>query len=244
MSTKVSRAIHGPSWAEVILGAVISLFLGVVLGAMLLVLRPPVVIKAAPKAEDRVRGAVYYIEGSRDTAKARDALSKRKAFAGGQSVTVIEEELNALAGGAPAAPGKEAEKSKTADKGKASDKGKDAAKTAPAAATGMFTLGPSNFRIQDGTLQVAVPVTVNTLDLGLKLIAQARGGIAKKGDTFAFEATELYLGSCPVQRLPFLAGYLRDSFIAAQSLPDDVKGSWAKLASVTIEGNKLKLTMP
>ena len=34
---KVDRALHGPSWTEVILGAVLSIILGVVLGAALLV---------------------------------------------------------------------------------------------------------------------------------------------------------------------------------------------------------------
>ena len=235
MSTKVSRALHGPSWTEVILGAAISLLLGVVLGAALLVLRPPVVAKTPPKETERVRGAVYYIEGSRDTAKAREAPQKRQAFVGGQSVTVSEEELNALVSMPPSgatAPAKVAEK------------GKDAARATAAAVAEMLTIGSPNFRIQEGGLQLAVPVTVNTFDLGLKLIAQARGGISKQGGSFAFDAKEMYLGSCPVQRLPVLAGYVRERIIAAQALPDDVKGSWAKLASVTIEGSKLKLTMP
>ena len=250
MSTKINRATYGPSWTEVILGALISLLLGVVLGAGLLVLRPAIVAKSTPKEGERVRGAVYYIEGSRDSAKAKEAQQKLKAFAGGQSVTVVEDELNALANakaGGPAAPGAGGEKGKTTDKGKAPAKGKEVAKAAPPAVAGeMFAIGAPNFRIHEGALQVAVPVTVtvNVLDLGLKFIAQARGGITKKGSAFAFDATELYLGSCPVQRLPFLAGYVSEYLFAVQSLPDDVRGSWAKLAGVTIEGSKLKLTMP
>lgn len=220
------------------------------MGAVLLVVRPPA--KEVPKDGAPVPGAVYYIEGSRDAAKAKDVQQKRAAFAGGQSVSLTEGELNALAGAPAESAGKEAAKAQAVDKGKAPEKGKvpEKAKEAPKAAAsgvevaGMFSVGAPNFRIHETTLQVAVPVTVTALDLGLKIVAQARGGIVKKGDVFAFEPTELYLGSCPVQRLPFLSSYVRDSFIGAQGLPDDVKGSWAKLASVTIEGNKLKLTMP
>jgi hypothetical protein len=47
-----------------------------------------------------------------------------------------------------------------------------------------------------------------------------------------------------VQRLPFLADYVRNKALATQSIPEDIKTSWTKLANVSIEGNALKLTMP
>src|SRR5436190_13777499 len=97
MSTKkIQRAAHGPSWAEVILGAVLSLVLGVALGLVLLVLRPTKTVRELPKEADRDANLVYYVEGSKDTTKARQALAKRKAFAAGQSVSVIEDEINSL----------------------------------------------------------------------------------------------------------------------------------------------------
>jgi hypothetical protein len=248
MSKKLDHAAHGPSWAEVILGAVLSLVLGVVLGAVLLVVRPAVVVKELPKEEDRVRGAVYFIEGSKETAKARQAVQKRAAFLGGQSVSLTEDEINAIAnpGATAAAAGaKGGEKGKAPDKGKVADKGKAAEKAAPAAAAGeAVALGAPNFRIRDGSLQLAVPVTLNTMDLGLKVWAQARGTFAKEGDVFVFEPAEMYLGSCPVQRLPFLSSYVREKVIAGQSIPDDIKTAWKKLAGVAIEGSTLKLTMP
>ncbi|MBI5690607.1 MAG: hypothetical protein HZC55_10985 [Verrucomicrobia bacterium] len=243
MSAKIDRARHGPSWAEVILGAALSVILGAVLGAVLLIVRP--VAKEPTKAEERVRGVVYYTEGSRDPGKARQALQKRKAFVEGQSISLVEEELNALANPGAATPppaGKAPEKGKAADKGKTAEKSKEAEK--PAGGGGMLAVGAPVFRLRDGQLQIGVPVTVNALDLGLKLVAHARGGIAKQGDGFQFEFAEMYLGSCPVHRLPFLGNYVRDQFIAAQTLPEDVKASWAKLASAKIEGNLLKLTMP
>ena len=72
----------------------------VVLGALLLVFRPVVTVKEEPKERDR--GVVYYVEGSRDPSKARQALAKRKAFTDGQSITITEEEINALIAPPPA----------------------------------------------------------------------------------------------------------------------------------------------
>lgn len=245
MSKKIDRAAHGPSWTEIILGVVLSLVLGVVLGAVLLVMRPVVVAKEAPKDPDPK--AVYFIEGSRDTAKARQALAKRKAFVEGQSVTVTEDEINALAAPTPTpAPGAKAGEKKADPKAKTDPKAKEAEKAAPAAAAadGAFAVGQPNFRVREGKVHIGVPVTINVLGLGEKVMAQASGGIVKKGDLFVFDPDTLYIGSCPVQRLPMVAGYVRNAFIAAQPIPEDIKTSWMKLANVSIEGNAVKLTMP
>lgn len=231
MSTKVDRAVHGPSWTEVILGAFLSLLLGVVIGAALLILRPVEVVRELPKEPDR--NIVYHIEGSRDTAKARQAPAKRNAFMNGQSVSLTEEEINSLIAPTPA-PG--------AGKGKAPEKGKDGKDAKEGgASSGQFALGAPNVRIREGVMQVALPVTINLIDH--KVIAQARGGFVKEGDIFVFEPTEMYLGSCPVQRLPILSGLVRDRLKAAQAMPDEVKAAWQKLGSVSVDGNTLKLTM-
>ena len=79
MSRKIDRALRGPSWIEVVLGAAISLVLGVALGAALLVFRPVIPVRQMPKEEAIERDAIYFVEGSRETAKARDAAAKRKA---------------------------------------------------------------------------------------------------------------------------------------------------------------------
>ncbi|MES2692893.1 MAG: hypothetical protein V4773_05425 [Verrucomicrobiota bacterium] len=223
MSKRVERAAHGPSWAEVILGAALALVLGVALGAVLLILRPVVSVKEEPK--EREKGVVYHVEGSRDGSKARQALAKRKAFSEGQSVSVTEEEINALI-----AP--------VAGAGVPPEKGKDGKEIE----SGYFTPGTPIVRVREGVMQIGMPVTIDLLSY--KLIAQAQGGIVKNGDTFVFEPTTLYLGSCPVQRIPFLAGMVRDKFMHSQSIPEDIKASWQKLANVSIEGNVVKLTMP
>ena len=249
MNKKIDRATHGPSWTEVMVGTFLSVILGAVLGAVLLVFRPVIVAKEPPKEGDRVPGAVYYIEGSRDTAKARQAPQKRAAFVGGRTISVTEEELNAIVDPAPAgsaAGAKGGEKAKAPEKGKTPGKGKDAGKAAPPAAGsgGWVGVGATNVRIRDGVLQVAVPVRIDAFDLGLKFIVQARGGFVRPGSIFIYELSEMYLGSCPVQKLPFLASYVREKFIAVQSIPEDLREAWPKLADVAIEGSTLKLTMP
>lgn len=230
MRKKIDRAIHGPSWAEVILGAALSLVLGVVLGAALLVIKPVAQVKELPKEADRDAKAVYYIEGSRDGAKARQALAKRKAFVAGQSVEANEDELNSLVGAAlaPAAPKPDAKK-------------KEKTAPPPAPPDGFFTAGTPNFRIRDGQLQIGIPVTLNAI--GQKVIVHARGGFVKKGDEFVYEPSQLYLGSCPVQRLPFLAGFVSSKVFGAQAIPEDIATAWKKATNVTIEGNTVKVAM-
>lgn len=236
MSTKVERAAHGPSWAEVIFGAILSVLLGVVLGAVLLIVKPVTQVKDLPKPEERVRGAVYFIEGSKDASKAKQALVKRKAFVEGQSVSITEEEINSLVAGAAAAAPAPAP---AAPKG-----GKAGEKKAEGAADSPLATGTPNFRVREGRLQIAVPVNVSVAGVGQKVLVQARGGIAKEGELFVFQPDELFLGSCPVQRLPFLASYVRGKFAEAQQIPEDIATAWRKLASVSIEDKTLKLTMP
>ena len=232
MSRKIDRALHGPSLVEVVLGAVLSLIIGVLLGVLLLVFRPVIVVREMPKEEVRDPDALYFVEGSRDSSRGRDAAAKRKALAAGQSVSVIEDELNALAG--PAA-----------------SFGSPAGATAPAAADPkavasdeMIATGTPNFRVREGALQIGVPVTFNVLGLNQKVVVQTRGGFEKQGDGFVYEPETFYVGSLPVQRIPMLAGYARDRFLNAHPVPDDIKASWAKLAGVSIDGNVLNLKMP
>lgn len=216
------RVANGPSWAEVIFGAILSLVLGVVLGALLLVFRPVVTVKEEPKERDR--GVVYYVEGARDPSKARQALAKRKAFTDGQSITITEEEINALIAPPPAAPGEKKEGE------------------AAAGVSEYFKAGTPLVRVHDGMLQIGLPVTVDLL--GARLVAQAQGTLVKQGDVFVFEPQTMHLGSCPVNRVPYLSTLVREKVLTTYPLPEDIKQAWGKLANATIEGKAVKLTMP
>jgi hypothetical protein len=220
MSKKIDRATHGPSWAEIILGIVLSLGLGIVLGIGVMVARPVETVKELPKEPDAK--VVYYIEGSKDAAKARQAPAKRAAFAKGQSVSLNEDELNTLASTPPPAPPTKA--------GEAPP---------PAPAAGAVAPGTPNFRIRDGEMQVGVPVTISAI--GQKVIVHGKGNFAKEGDKFVFVPNKLYVGSCPVERIPILSRYVRNKLLVVDQLPEDVAAAWPKLTNVTIEGNLLTL---
>lgn len=248
---KRDLSAHEPSWAEVILGAVLSIALGVVLGIVVLAIKPLAGVREMPK--EPVAGAVYYVVGSRDTSKAKQAPAKRKMFAQGASVSVTEDEVNSFLAAPPAPVAPAGSKAKAGEKPKApapapapaKGPAKPGEKAAPVAANGdVLAVGEPNFRFRDGAVQIAVPVTMNILGLEQQLTVLAKGNFAKKGDTFKFEPETLYLGSCPVQRVPVLSGFVANKFLASQPVPEDIAAVWPKVAAVSVEGNVLKLTMP
>lgn len=226
--SKVDRAIHGPGWGEVILGAALSLVLGVVLGAVLLVLKPVKAEKSEPK--EPVADTVYYIEGARDASAGRTLLAKRKALASGQPVKLTEQEINALIDATHApAPTKPGEKA--------------AAAPAPAPSGGVLTPGTMTVRIRNGKFQIGVPVTLDLLGFTQKIVAQTRGTFENEGDQFVYVPTEMYFGSCPIDRLPFVSAFVRNKVIGTHALSSETIAAGAKVSSLTVEGNTLNLSM-
>ena len=219
MSNKYQRELHGPGWGEVILGALLSFILGVVLAMAFLIFTPVEKVKAMPK-EPKPK-VVYYLEGNALSGRAGQAQSKAKAFLQGKSVVLNEDELNALATGF----------SKKRGTGKPAANPENAIEN-----------GTPNFRIHDGVLQVGVPLEISTYGLTREVILQARGGFTKSGDTFVFDPTEVYVGSCPIERLPMLQGMIFDRLIAVAELPEGVPAAWQKLSDVAVDGSTLRLT--
>lgn len=229
MSKKLDRQINGPSMTEVLLGAVLSLLLGVVLAVGFLVLTPATTVKELPK--EPVKGAIYYIEGSRDASKARQAATKQKTFIQGGSIALNEDEINMLVNPppVPAAPAK---------------KGAPAAEpSAPAPSGKAITPGAPTFRIRSSDFQIGVPIQLSVFGFEQKVILHSHGGFVKNGDTFEFVPTELYLGSCPLQRLPGVQRAVVQRVMAATPVPEEVRAAWAKLSAVSVEGAVLNLTM-
>lgn len=226
-NTKVQR---GPTWFEVGLGAFLSVILGVALGAAYLVSRPVQKVTAIPK--DAAASALFYIEGSRSAGRSSDVAEKRKAFVGGESVTVEEGELNSLIGSIsqPETP-----------KAKAPKPGE---KAPPAASERMIDAGTLNARIKGGTIQFGDTVTFNVYGFSAAVIVQATGSFAKRGSGFEFDPETFYVGGCPVQRLLFVRGYLLRKLLFTQPAPDDLAAAWSKLSDVSIEGSTLRLKAP
>jgi hypothetical protein len=261
--SKYDNALREPSWAEVLIGAGLSLVLGVVLAVAHLVLKPVTIVSELPKSP--VAGEVYFLEGSTDTNKGNTWLRKRQAFLDGQSIDLTEEELNTAVanpiekpkGGAgqpaPAAtpaPANVTKAANTANKDTKANKDSKAnpankantANVSTASNDALLTPGSVNFRIEGGQVQVGVPVNVNLLDA--TVIIQATGGFVKKGDTFVFAPKVFRVGSCAVDRLPMVEGLIMGRLFAAQGVPKELTDAWAKLANVSVDGKTLKLAMP
>jgi hypothetical protein len=181
-------------------------------------------------------------------------VAKRKAFVGGQSVTVTEDEVNSLL---PALPPTAAPAAATITKAGGKDKApaaKAPAAKAPTPAAGAPGGGPSsddliapwppNLRIRDGVVQLIVPVTFNLLGLDPRVMVTTTGKFVKKDGGFVFAADSMSVGSCALDPLPFAAGFLANKFLTAKAVPEDIAGAWGKVADVAVEGSSLKITMP
>ena len=238
-------ARRGPSWAEVILGAVLSLILGVAVGALMLAFRPVMAGKELPPESERKAGEIYYVEGSRDAGKGRLASNKKKAFLEGQTVTLSEDELNVMAGPAPVAkPATPAPKKAAPAETKAAVPKTAAPKSGAAEPeVDSFARGTPNFRLREDDVQIAVPITVNVLGLGSVVTVRTHGQVSKQGDVFRYEIRDMYVGALHVQRLPFVGSWAREKFMT-QPLPEDLEKAWAKLAKVTVTNGSVQLAMP
>ena len=261
MSAKFNRAQYEPGWIEITIGALLSVVVGVVFGAVYMVMKPVVTVKELPREEEREHGAVYFVEGARDAARAKLLVAKRKTLVGGGSVAVDENELNLLTtptapAPSPAAPGPAAKGGKAdAKKGKtaantptpaqaAAPVAKSAPPPPPAIVGAGYTAGAPNFRIRDGLLQIGVPVNVDVFGVEISVLVQTQGTFVKSGGTFAFEPETLWVGSCPIDRLPVARDFVMKKVINPQPVPDDIQNAWSKLAGVSVVGSVLRLTMP
>jgi hypothetical protein len=231
-SRKIEKAQHGPGLAEVVLGASLSLSLGVALALGYLLLKPAWSGKDLPRAPS---GTIFYVEGSRDSNYSRQWQRKRQLFAEGNSVALNEDELNAwmMAVTMPPEPERPVAGAKFSQ-------------VAAPPSTGFFQLNTPNFRIRDGVLQVGSKGALNFELLGLKrqVILQAAGKFEKGDGGFVLVPDRFYIGSFPLHRLPGLSSQVLGVILNRMQIPEDLKAAWKKLANVTVEGSTLKLTMP
>jgi hypothetical protein len=270
MSAKSRRGEYEPSWTEVLIGAALSVVLGAALGVVFLIFKPVMTIKdgkptpvstttrtlkpgeirpnpgeaiVAETGRELGAGEMLYFEGSRDSTKAKLAAAKRKIFVAGGSVSVDENELNALVGAPAPAPAKPAP-------GANKDPAVQDPPTAPAAnaspAFGGLGLTPEapNFRISEGEFQIGLPLRVEGFGWEVKVILQTRGEFVKRGERFVFKPTTLVLGSCPLDPLPVARSLVVRKFLNALPVPEDILKAWDNLSDVAVVGSALMLTMP
>ncbi len=208
------RALYGPSTAEVVLGATLSLILGPVLASAFLIAKPVESVRAIP--DEPERNQVYYIAGA--NAGGGQWLRKKQIFVEGESMEIdlSENELNRWITSTRVEP--------------------DAAEAAP-----MIALREVNFRIADGKLQVGLPTDITIPLFNRTIIIQAAGQFKPDGDRFRFDLDRLMVGSLAVHRLPIISGIVAGRLLAAQEMGEEVTSSWDSLSAVSIEDNKLIL---
>lgn len=225
---KMGKALYGPSLTEVALGAVLGLVAGVLAACVFLVFKPVLPVKEMPK--EPVRGTLYFLAGGESSGKSRTWSAKQKQFIAGTSILLVEDELNAWAASAFAAPA-------------AAPKAGDKPGANAAALNGIFHPGTPNFKITGGKMQIGFKCILNWYGLTKEVMVVTTGGLVKSGDKYVFSAQTVYLGSCPVHLLPSVAGPLVSALIDKKKASDAINSAWAKLTDVTIEGNSLKLTV-
>jgi hypothetical protein len=227
---KIQKALYGPSTVEVALGALLGFIVGVVAACLYLVfLKPVQQVKEMPKADKIVAGVVYYLPGAENAGKGRNWSGKQRTLIAGGEAILLEEELNAWSASLAASP--------------PPAKNQPAAKPAEAAPSpGFLTASAPNFRIVGDKLQVGFKCTLNVFGLfSQEVIVLAVGDFAKNGDALAFRPQTLYLGSCPLHKLPATSAPVVARVLASQKVSDEIRTMWAKVTSISIGDGRLKI---
>jgi len=225
MKSKLQRKLEGPGWFEVIFGAALSLLLGVVLSAAFLIFKPVTTVKELPK--EVVPKMIYYIEGTRDSSKARELASKKKLMTqSGATIAFNEDELNTLA--IPPKPEAGPKKMELPQ---------------PVAATETVVAKPANFRIREGVMQIGVPLTLTAYETSTDVVLQTRGGFVKQGDAVVYQPTEFYIGSLPLQRMPEVQAAVTKYLLGKMTIPDDLTAAWKNVADASLAGPKVSVTL-
>jgi hypothetical protein len=89
-----------------------------------------------------------------------------------------------------------------------------------------------------------IPVAMSALGAQWTGVVQAEDSFARKDHAFVFEPETVIVGSCSVQKLPYSSTYVTKKFLSSQTLTEDIAAAWPRLASLTVDGSTLKLTMP
>lgn len=262
LSKKMQRAMYGPSFLEVTFGLILSIILGVLLAAVFLVFKPVQIVKELPQLEERVVGAVYFVEGTHDATRAKAWRNKRQQLLEGLpgTITLTEDEINAwlaadLGGStASAAETKDAKgKSTPAKSAKAPEKTPDPAQKDGAAAPAAdgflglsFVPAAPQVRIAD-SFQVGAHGTLHYAGSQFPLVVQAQGHFRKQGELFVYQPDKLFIGSLPIHCIPGALNWGVDKLVGAaansESLPENAKTVWKKVSDVAVEGRQVKVVI-
>ncbi len=207
-----------PTLAGVIIGAALSILLGVLVALLHLIFKPVEILKAAPK--EPVAGVRYYIEGGGAAAAGKAWERKAEALAGGRGeVGFAEGDLNAWA----------------QETFKTTPEAEEAKKTA----TFLLAPGTPNLRLVGSELQIGVVADLIYFGTVNQLVFQARGGFEADGTGWRYAPEEVYLGCFPLHRVPPLLALVAGRFGAGDRLPPEVATVLAQATALTITADEL-----
>jgi hypothetical protein len=236
-------SLRAPGLVEIFLGSILSVVLGAVVAAAILLLKPVEILKEAPKDKDLDATKIYYFEGRKEYTAGQRWRFKRDSLLQGHSVAVNEDELNTLIEDVyPKLPVESA-----ANKPKPKAKGKEPAKKKKDDGPQPFIqTGTPNFRLTRDSLRLGVVYYVNVFGYSFQVVAQTEGSFEKPKDDeepIYYAPSKLYLGSLPVHKLLVLKGLVFKQLVDTFEFPAEVEAAWAKLEDVSVVNRELVLTM-
>ena len=216
--TDSSQRLSRQGVIEIIFGSVLSILLGIVAGALFLLLKPVPVLEQPPK--EFKDGEVYCQLGKKDWNAGRRWMFKRDSFLQGHTVSVTEDELNAWVDSI--FPSNPVTTKKQVD--------------AP-----FFQQATPNLRLTSDRLILSMVCKLSLADMTRDLVVQVEGRFEKAHGAVVFWPEKLYLGSLPVHMLQPLKAIVFPQLTGLFELPADVVQSWSKLDDVRVEHSELVL---
>ena len=237
-----ASTLRAPSLLEIFLGSILSVLLGAVVAATILVLKPVEVLKEAPKDKALDPAKVYYFEGRKEYTAGQRWRFKRDSLMQGHTIRVNEDELNTwieeIYPRLPVEP-------KAPAKGKAK-----AGEAAPKKADGpllSIETGTPNFRVTSDVLRIGIVYYVNVFGNAFQIVVQSAGTFEKPRrdeDPVFYKPSVLYVGSLPVHKLlvlkPLVLRQVADTF----EFPTELERVWAKLTEVKVENREVVFVRP
>ena len=242
----IQKALYGPSYLEVALGAILGLAIGIFAACLYFVFKP--VEKVAQMPKEPVANVVYFIPGKENPGRAKGWPAKLKTFVAGGEIVLNEEELNAWAETLsdykpvdPKAPVKPGTPPKKPVPPKPGAPAKVDEPPPPEPPEVFFAVGAPNFSIKENRVQIAMTCKLNYYGIGTDVWVKVTGRFTRTGDSYKFTPAEFYFGSCPLHLIPIAATFAAERLTAQLKITDEMVQAWNRINLLLIEGEQLKV---
>lgn len=242
----IEKALYGPSYLEVALGAILGIAVGIAAAFLYFIFKPVEKVDKMPK--EPVANVVYLITGKESAARAKGWQAKQKTFLEGGEIKLQEEELNAWAATLsdykpvdPKAPVKPVTPAAPPKKATPAKPGAPIEPEAVEAPDVFFAVGAPNFSIKENHLQIALVCKLNYYGIGSEVWVKVTGRFTRTGDSYKFTPAEFYFGSCPLHLIPLTSSFMAGRILAELKITDEMIQAWGRANLVLIEGEQVKI---